>query len=456
MNPQATNTFNQAKNARLKRHFQSFTCVVFCIFLQSVLAETEPYAVPPPPNIREQRVQLVEPQGLLSIADVLSLALLHNPSLQDFAWDIRVGDVRTIRANLLPNPELSIEVENFLGSGQRSSFEQTETTLSLNQLLELGGKRAKRKVLANTERDLAIWDYESKRMDIIYQVATRYIDVLANQTRLKLATETAILAEDIYQTVVARVKAGKVSPLEQSKSRVELAKARISKARVLRKLISSKQNLAALWGSMNPLFKQAKGDLFAVQTVPEFSMLISRLNNNPDLARWSAEMERYRKAITLSKAQKIPDVTIMAGARHFADNDDFTAVAGASVPLFIFDNKQTGVDEANIYLTQAIQKHLAAKVAIRSALIDSYQLLKMSQVEVKMYRDEVLPSARNAFRASKEAYRLGKIGSLDLLDAQRTLFQSNSQHLEALAAFHLNVAKIERLTGGALNAASKK
>ena len=443
------------KKNHFKKYLSPFSGVIFCLFLPSVIAETKPYVVPAPPDMLEHRVELVEPHGSLSLTEALSLALLHNPTLQDFAWEIRISDVKTLRAGLLPNPELGVEAENFLGSGQKSDFDQTETTVSISQLFELGGKRAKREALAMTERDLALWDYEARRLDIIYQVATRYMAVVANQERLKLAHETTAVAEEIFNTVVARVKAGKVSPLEQSKSRVELAKASLNKARVIRELVSNKQNLAAVWGSMSPLFKQVSGDLFAVQAVPEFSNLLSRLNNNPDLARWSAEIERYRKAIALSKAQKIPNITFMAGGRHFADNDDFAAVAGISAPLFIFDNKQTGVDEAQMVLIQAMQKQQAAKVAIRLSLIDNYQQLQMSLTEITVLRDEVLPSARAAFKAAKVAYRLGEIGSLDLLDAQRTLFRSGSENLEALATFQLNVAKIERLIGGALNPSPK-
>jgi cobalt-zinc-cadmium efflux system outer membrane protein len=306
-----------------------------------------------------------------------------------------------------------------------------------------------------SERDLVLWDYETKRLDIIYQVTTRYMEVVANQARFELALETTSVAEDIFNTVVARVKAGKVSPLEQSKSRVELAKARLNSARVDRELVSNKQNLAAVWGSINPLFKQVNGDLFAVKAVPEFSNLLSRLSNNPDLARWVAEIERYQKAIALAKAQKIPNITFMAGGRHFAENNDFAAVAGISAPLFIFDTKQTGVDEAQMVLTQAMQNQQAAKVAIRSSLIEYYQQLQMSLTEITVFRDDVLPSAKEAFRAAKLAYRLGEIGSLDLLDAQRTLFQNSREQLEALATFQLNIAKIERLIGGGLNPSSE-
>jgi len=106
-------------------------------------------------------------------------------------------------------------------------------------------------------------------------------------------------------------------------------------------------------------------------------------------------------------------------------------------------------------LIQAMQKQQAAKVAIRLSLIDNYQQLQMSLTEITVLRDEVLPSARAAFKAAKVAYRLGEIGSLDLLDAQRTLFRSGSENLEALATFQLNVAKIERLIGGALNPSPK-
>jgi cobalt-zinc-cadmium efflux system outer membrane protein len=247
--------------ARFLHYFSAF---LFCIYLSLVHAETKLYDLPAAPNILEQRVELVEPQGFLSLTGALSLALLHNPVLQDYAWSIRIADIETLRASLLPKPEIEIEAENFLGSEQQSDFDLIETTLSISQLFELGGKAAKREALANKQRDLVLWDYEAKRLDIIYQLATRYIEVLAGQQRFKLATEASVVAEEIYNTTVARVNAGKVSPLEQSKSGVELAKTRLNKVRIEARLVSKKQKLAAVWGSLIPRFKEVAGDLFAV------------------------------------------------------------------------------------------------------------------------------------------------------------------------------------------------
>ncbi|MGH8598284.1 MAG: TolC family protein, partial [Gammaproteobacteria bacterium] len=81
--------------------------------------------------------------------------------------EIRAADGRLVQAGLRPNPEASIELENFAGSGTRRGFNSEEATLQVSQLVELGGKRAKRLQLAGAERDLSVWDKEAKRLAVI-------------------------------------------------------------------------------------------------------------------------------------------------------------------------------------------------------------------------------------------------------------------------------------------------
>jgi cobalt-zinc-cadmium efflux system outer membrane protein len=408
------------------------------------------YDVPPPPAMAAQPPSLIEPRGPLTLTDALALSLQHNPALNRFAWSVRAGEVRMLRAGLRPNPELGIEVENFGGSGA-TAFEDVESTLSISQLIELGGKRMRRRDLATTKRDLASWDYEAQRLDLLSATQTLFVAVLTEQARSTMATESSELAEAIYQTVVDRVEAGKISPLEQSKSRVELAKTGLVKVRAERQLVAARQRLAALWGSVTPLFKKAAGDLTEVREPPALPTLMTRVTDNPDVARWAAQMSLSRRAIALAEARTIPDLTVTAGLRHFSTNNDLAGVVGLSVPLYIFDNKQTGVEEAEIGLTQALYKRKSAEVAVRSELIEAYQRLQMAWVEINAVRNELMPSAEAALVAANEAFRSGKIGSLDLLDAQRTLFEVRRTRIEALALYHLTSASIERLVGGSLH-----
>ena len=47
-----------------------------------------------------------------------------------------------------------------------------------------------------------------------------------------------------------------------------------------------------------------------------------------------------------------------------------------------------------------------------------------------------------------QGYHQGKFSLLEVLDAQRTLFETQGQYIDALATYHKAVAETERLMGG--------
>ena len=55
--------------------------------------------------------EITEPNGVLILRQALALALIHNPELRAFSWDVRISEARQLQANLRPNPQLKVEVE---------------------------------------------------------------------------------------------------------------------------------------------------------------------------------------------------------------------------------------------------------------------------------------------------------------------------------------------------------
>jgi cobalt-zinc-cadmium efflux system outer membrane protein len=90
-------------------------------------------------------------------------------------------------------------------------------------------------------------------------------------------------------------------------------------------------------------------------------------------------------------------------------------------------------------------------VRIRTALHQAYQELSTAFVEASTLSNDVLPGAQIVFDAENEGYREGKFGYLDVLDAQRTLFDVKGQYIEALVRYHKAVATVERLIGESLD-----
>jgi len=398
--------------------------------------------------------KIEEPTSVIMLRQVLSLSLLKNPELAAFSWEVRAAEARTLQASFLPNPEIEVEMEEFGGKGEQKRFDALETTFLLSQLLELGGKRSKRTRVAALERDLVGWDYETKRLDVLTETTKSFVEVLAAQDRLALNEELVGLSEKVFNTVSERVRAGKVSPVEETRAKVVFSSSQIEWERAKRDLEASRKSLAAFWGQTSPTFEKVAGELDAVKPIPSAEQFASLISQNPNIARWAVEVEQRRAAVELEKAKRIPNLTLSGGLRRFNETEDNVFVAGVSIPIPLFDRNQGGILETRYRLAQADKERQAAKVRIKTALAEAYQALSTAFFEATALKNEVLPGAQSAFNAADEGYRQGKFSYLDVLDAQRTFVEARVQYTEALSAYHKAKADIEGLIGEDLDAAT--
>lgn len=405
-----------------------------------------------PSQVSAESPKIEEPNGAITLHQVLSLALMKNPELASFSWEVRAKEAKTLQESLFPNPEIGVEVEEFGGTGARRSFDASQNTILLSQLVEQGGKRSKRTAVAALERDLAGWDYETKRLDVLTDVTKTFVEVLAAQKQLILTEELVHLSEQVFNTVSTRVQAGKVSPVEEIKAKVALSSSRIERERARQALEAARKRLAATWGSTSPAFASAAGELDAITPIPSAERLSSLVAQNPDIARWVAENKQRRAALDLEKAKQLPDLTLSGGLRRFNETDDNAFVMGLALPLPLFDRNQGGILAARFRLAQADKEREAVEVQVRTALAEAYQALSTAFSEAMALKNDVVPGAQSAFDAAQKGYREGKFGFLDVLDAQRTLVEARGQYLGALGNYHKAKADVERLIGQDLDA----
>ncbi len=390
--------------------------------------------------------------GALTLRDVLAQVLLHNPELEAFSLEVRAREARALQAGLTKNPTLLLDVEDVFGSGGFEEFQRSQSTLLLSQVIELGGKRAKRERAALSHKDLAYWDYETARMNILTRVAQAYTGALTAQEKLKLARQLVTLSQNSYNAVKARVDAGKVSPIHEVKARVALSTTQIELQQAENLLKAAYRRLATFWGSLAPRFEQLAGNLYLIGPVPVYDTLTARIRNNPDLARWAAEMVQREAAVDLEEANAVPNLKVGAGGRWREETNDNTFVLEFSFPLQLFDRNQGAIAEARHRLAKAKAQKRAVLLQLNAALADGYARLINAHNRVLSIKSKILPGARTAFQAVNEGYKFGKFGYLEVLDSQRTWFNARAQFLDALAAYHKAVADVERLTGQAVPA----
>ncbi|HHT8891332.1 TPA: TolC family protein [Burkholderia cenocepacia] len=390
------------------------------------------------------------PASSLTLADALAVAARNNPALRGARADVDASAGALMQAGARPNPEVSFLQEGF------SRAERTSTAL-INQTIELGGKRRARLDVASYGRESASASLDEQGAVVRADVIAAFYGLLAAQRQLQVTEESAAIAARSADLAARRAQAGKVSPVEATKAQVAAAGVQIEVVTARGRVDVAREKLNAVMGEARNDPLAVLGDLEAVPSVEPLSALTARLDDAP-LARIArAEMLRSNAAVSLERARRIPDVTVSAGVKRVTTGGvpDNQAVVGVSIPIPLFNTNKGALLEATHKAERANADLDRERTRLRLELTQAYANFEAAEQEAQRLKSDILPAARVALDAMSRGYELGKFSFLDVLDAQRTLFQGQSQYVRALADAHTARADIGRLVGTPLAAGAQ-
>ena len=401
----------------------------------------------PSPLLRQAAARTVEPAGPLDLRSAIALAQRANPGLSSAAREQEATDAAVLQAGAWPNPVLEAQVEDLRRDNRT-------TTLLLSQPVELGGKRAARVTAAERARDQAASALLARRSELRASTITLFFDVLAAQERLRLMQDSLGLAQAATRAAANRVAAGKVPPLEETRSRVAEAGIQVELQQAEGALRSARRQLAALWGNPDPRFTQAQGAVDRLPPLAPAQDVERRLAAAPVLRQARLEVERRQALSQLEQARRVPDITVSLGAKRVpadegmgSGNGRNQVVVGVSVPLPIFDTNRGNVAEALSREEKARDDLAAAELQLGADVAQATERLRSARAAAETLQRDALPGAEAAYKAAAKGFELGKFSFLEALDAQRTHFQVRNQYLMAVADAHRAASELDRLLG---------
>jgi len=386
---------------------------------------------------------------VIYLAQAIERVLSNNPAVKGAVASVEAAGARARQAGRLSNPEVEVEFEDYGLNGEDDPMEGTVTTFRAVQTFETAGKRRKRRRTAGFEADLAGQDLAIARLNVRSQTAARFTDLLAAQERVQLLQSSMELMQRVHDATSERVDSGKLPPLELAKAKVELGNSSLELNRAQRELTIARLALASLWGAspQRAVGLKAGGELREVPRLPGLEELAARLGQSPESLRWALQEEVAAAAAAEEKAARIPDITVMAGIAQERESRDETAQVAVAIPLPLFDRNQGNVTAALAEMERVRQERIAAEQALRLELTEQWHQARAAVDDVNAVKETILPVAKTAFAAAEEAYRSGKVGYLDVVDARRTLIEAEMQMIEMCSQVHKKVADIEALLG---------
>jgi outer membrane protein TolC len=395
------------------------------------------------------------PPARISLGEVTGAVLANNPAIQqalkkwnaakarvtqEAAWDdLRVsGNSRAARfIDVAPN-----------------SF--TDQMVSVEQLIPITGKNLVRARIAAAAAAATFEQARRQQLDVLAKTRASYFRLFNAYALLELNRENLVSLRQIAEISRSRYEVGQATAAETLAAEVEASKLLESEQDILRNISAEQSQLNVLmnrdaFASLGPPIEAPVKSF----SVPMGQLRAIALANRPEIkiARTKIDMEKSR--LELSRRNWIPDPAIKVEAQRYNDTaqaaSEVDAGVSFTVPWVNPGKYSAAVREAKENLAAAQQEFERTNAESLGALRDALEKVHTMKHHVDLFRDKLVPQARQAFEANQLAYETSKASFLEWITAQRNLRDLEAMGQQHLADYQAALAELEAVVGTDLN-----
>jgi cobalt-zinc-cadmium efflux system outer membrane protein len=382
----------------------------------------------------------------LTLPQAIARVAASYPELRLVDARLATLDAERAQAALKPAWAIGAQIENALGSGSASGFKEAELTLSLASMLEGSGKLDARRTLAQARYDAQAVQRETTRLDMLAEVARRYLAVVGTDRSIELAALDVAQRKRAVDAARFRYTAGAAPESVLLTAQAALARAELRHERIAQQCIGARLHLAALWGERQPAFA-ISGDALQLPAIGDIDTLATLLASSPELAQFADEQRIREARVQLAQSAQHGDLEWQVGVRRLQAPGDVAFVGGLSLPLGARARAQPEIRAAQADLAALQIEREAKDMALYSTLAEAQGRYSVDRNEVMRLASDVLPRLARAEQAAERAYRGGAISYLEWSQLQAEQTATRQQQLDTALDAQRALIEIQRLTG---------
>ena len=380
----------------------------------------------------------------LSLAWVERTVLAQNPSLSAMREAWREAGARAEQAGALEDPMLdAMLAPQSLGSSSVSPAYR----IGITQQFPLFGQRGLRRRAARAEGDVAAYEFETARLDLLRDVREAYFDYYRVCRSQETNRELVGLMNESRRVALAKYAAGTVGQADPLQAVTELAmlvhesvvlgqQRRVILAR-LRALLHLPQSMA---------LPEPPRDLPLPEAPDTGRWLSARMQPKwPELAAADAGVEARQAGLTLAHRERLPALGLGFAYDRFWSESDLRSTVSLSLNLPLnFGRLAAREREAQAALAKAESERVAVRDRVEQRIEEASASLGLYLHDVEIMRGAVVPASERSLKAIRAAYEANRSDFLTLLNATRDLARSRLELYEAQVMAHESQAELQR------------
>ena len=392
-----------------------------------------------------------QPAGTLTEREVIRAVLQENQTLKAVLakWEAMKARVPQARAWEDLRAAVDWRTERSVPMVPNNMMDQMAM---LEQEIPVSGKNRSRSRAATAEARAAFEDLRRMELDLIMRARSAYARLANGYAQLEVNRRNTELLKQIVQISRSRYEAGVATQADVLLAQTDAAKLLEAQADIERQISQEQSALNVLMNrtAQAPLGRPSEL-VFTTQALSLESLQTSALALRPELRRAQSRIDAERFRRELANRQWFPDPALNVKAQRY--NSAAQAVSevdvGISIPVPWLNWKKysAGVLEAQKSVEDAERQFDAARVETLGLVRDQLKKIETSAKQYELYRDDILPLARQTIDATRSAYEASTGGFLELITARRTLQDAESAALNRLVEYDVAIAELDAITG---------
>jgi outer membrane protein, heavy metal efflux system len=397
--------------------------------------------------------------GQLALSDAVTAALENNPAIKASRAKWESARQRIPQAAAWEDSRLT--VNSLLGRFvdiSRNGF--ADQMVTVEQMIPLTGKNRSKERIAAAEAVASFEDFRRQQLDVILKTKASYFRLANIYLLLDLNDQEEAALSQTVDASKAKFEVGTQSQADYLTADVERQKIIEARRDLEQKLSDEQTKLKVLMNRdpFSPLGRPVSSEALPPDLSTERLRRLT-LANRPEVRQAQSMVIGASAKVELAKREWIPDPSVSLQAQHYnAGRQAISEInAGVSIDLPWFNSKKyrAGEREAQSDLLAAQQNLEGAQTEAIGMLRDQLQKIETMHHHIELYRDQLLPRARQTVSSYQADYETDKTTLIQVLTSENNLRELETMYNQDLTDYRVAIAELESLVGTDLNVANR-
>ncbi len=402
------------------------------------------------------------------LAALIQTLLAENPQIRAAAAMLDASRERAPQARSLPDPMLSLRL---FGGTPETRVGPQEQALEFSQQIPWFNKRALQAERADHAASGIAWQVRDLQYELVAELKKAWFESAYVQEALQVNHEERALLKRFEETTLTRYATGQGNQQSVIKVQTDISRLLDRQTMLQERLRAEERKIARLIGrpdaacALQPISLTLLAGEF-----PSADMETEAMEIHPRVKAWQQKIEADRALSRRKALDTRPDFrfgvgyTLVGGREDLVgrmnppeDNgQDIWAVSvGVNLPIYrrriraAVAEAEAGVRSSELQLEQSRDR-------LRYGLQEASLRVQSRSERFRLYQELIIPQAEQSLASAEAAYTNNRLDFLDLLDAERVLFQARLTTHRLLADYWIAMADLERGLGRAFPAGENK